>query len=318
MTTRPLEVAGVDVGGTNIEVGLIGDGHEVLGRVKAATPTEGPDAVLDTIAELVRSLGGEPVAAGVGIPGVVHEGEVLTVPNLANWHERVDIGEALTSRLGVPVALGNDANVGLFGEWLDGAAAGARNVLGVWMGTGIGGGLILDGRPFQGSRGAAGEIGHVVVQVGGALCTCGRRGCVEAYAGRRAMAGVVSAMVDAGRSTSLYRIQEEEGKTRLTSKVWARALDEEDELAGELFDLAVEMIGVAIGSTVNVLDLEQVVIGGGLAEKLGQDLADRIAAAAAPWMLRPDPGLRFTAAELGDDSGLVGAAALARALVVGG
>ena len=311
-------MVGVDVGGTNIEVGLIGDDHEVLGRAKAATPTDGPDAVLDTIAELVRSLGGEPVAAGVGIPGVVHEGDVLTVPNLANWHERVDICDALTSRLGVPVALGNDANIGLLGEWLDGAAAGARNVLGVWMGTGIGGGLILDGRPFQGSRGAAGEIGHIVVQVGGALCTCGRRGCVEAYAGRRAMAGVVSAMVDAGRSTSLYRIQEEEGKTRLTSKVWTRALDEEDELAGELFDLAVEMIGVGIGSTVNVLDLELVVIGGGLAEKLGQDLADRIAAAAAPWMLRPDPELRFTAAELGDDSGLVGAAALARALVVGG
>ena len=110
---------------------------------------------------------------------------------------------------------------------------------------------------------------------------CGRRGCVEAHAGRRSMAGVVSAMVDAGRSTSLYRIQEEEGKTRLTSKVWARALAEEDALAGELFDLAVEMIGVGIGSAVNVLDLELVVIGGGLAEKLGQDLADRLAGAAA-------------------------------------
>ena len=91
------------------------------------------------------------------------------MPNLENWHERVDIGDALGTRLGIPVALGNDANVGLLGEWLGGAARGSSNVLGVWMGTGIGGGLILDGRPFQGSRGAAGEIGHVVVRSGGAL-----------------------------------------------------------------------------------------------------------------------------------------------------
>lgn len=318
MTTQGLAVVGVDVGGTNIEAGLVGDDHEVLERAKAATPTDGPDAVLDTIAELVGSLGGRPAAAGVGIPGVVHEGEVLTVPNLENWHERIDLGDALGTRLGIPVALGNDANVGLLGEWLGGAARGARNVLGVWMGTGIGGGLVLDGRPFLGSRGAAGEVGHVVVRSGGALCTCGRRGCVEAYAGRRAMATVVSAMVDAGRTTSLHRIQEEEGKTRLTSKVWARALAEEDTLAVELFDLAVETLGAGIGSVVNVLDLELVVIGGGMAEKLGQDLADRIAGATAPWMLRPDPDLRFVAAGLGDDSGLVGAAALARALVVGG
>ncbi len=313
-----LQVVGVDVGGTNIEAGLVGDDHEVLERTKVATPTDGPDAVMDAIAALVGSLGGEPAAIGVGIPGVVHQGEVLTVPNLANWHDRVDIGAVLGARLELPVALGNDANVGLLGEWLGGAARGSRNVLGLWMGTGIGGGLILDGRPFQGSRGAAGEVGHVVVQSGGALCTCGRRGCVEAYAGRRAMAGVVDAMVDAGRSTSLYRIQEEEGKTRLTSKVWARALEEKDAVAVELFDLAVAMIGVGIGSTVNVLDLELVVIGGGLAEKLGQDLADRIATATEPWMLRPDPELRFVAAELGDDSGLVGAAALARARVVAG
>ena len=158
----------------------------------------------------------------------------------------------------------------------------------------------------------------MTVRAGGALCTCGRRGCVEAYAGRRSMAGVVSAMVEAGRPTSLYDIQRDEGKTRLTSKVWARALKEGDPLAGELFELAVETIGIGIGSAVNLLDLELVVIGGGLAEKLGQDLADRIAEATRPRMLQPAPGLRFVAAALGDDSGLVGAAALGRALAIAG
>ncbi len=236
---------------------------------------------------------------------MVHEGRVLTVPNLGNWHEQVDLVNDLGDRLGVPVALGNDANVGLLGEWLDGAARGARNVLGLWLGTGVGGALILDGRPYVGARGAAGEIGHVVVQAGGALCTCGRRGCAEGYAGRRSLRGVASAMVDAGWHTSLFDIRDKKGKSNLTSKVWAEALDDEDPLATKLFDTAIEMIGVAVGSAVNLLDIDTIVVGGGLAEKLGQDLADRIADSASPWMLQPSPDLRFVVSKLGDDAGVV-------------
>ncbi|MEJ5944111.1 ROK family protein [Pseudokineococcus basanitobsidens] len=282
-------VAGVDVGGTNIEVGLVDGDHEVVAREKAPTPTSGPDGVFDTIAELVGAVGGDPVAVGVGIPGVVHEGQVLTVPNLEGWSAEVDLVGGLSSRLDAPVTLGNDANVGLLGEWVAGAAKGARDVLGLWMGTGIGGGLILDGRPYEGSRGSAGEIGHVLVQPGGALCSCGRRGCVEAYAGRRMMSGAASAMVEAGWKTHLFEIREDEDKPRLTSKVWATALDEEDALAEKLVGAAVEHLGVAVGSVVNLLDVELVVVGGGLPEKLGQDLADRVEAAARPWMLRPEP-----------------------------
>ncbi len=312
-----MNVAGVDVGGTNIEVGLVGEDHHVLERAKGGTPREGPQAVLDTIVDLVRSLGTEPAAVGVGIPGVVHAGEILTVPNLPNWDGPIDLGAALEKGLGVPVAFGNDANVGLLGEWLAGAATGSRAALGLWMGTGIGGALILDGRPFDGARGAAGEIGHVVVRAGGALCSCGRRGCVEAYAGRRSMERAVSTMVAAGRRTALYDIRDEEAKKGLTSKVWARALAEHDPLACELFTTAIETIGVGVGSAINVLDVERVVVGGGLAEKLGQDLADRVAAAAQPWMLTPHPDLSFVAAALGDDSGVVGAASLGRALLIG-
>lgn len=316
--SKELLVAGVDVGGTNIEVGLVSADHQVRARAKTGTPTGGPGDVLDTIAGLIDSLGESPIAIGVGIPGVVHEGRVLTVPNLRNWHEHVDLVEELGSRIDLPIALGNDANVGLLGEWVAGAATGHRNVLGLWMGTGIGGGLILDGRPFAGSHGAAGEIGHMIIRQGGALCTCGRRGCTEAYAGRRSMRGIVTAMIDAGRTTSLLDIRDDEDKKKLTSKVWARALDEGDELAGQLFDTAVETVGVTVGSAVNLLDLELVVIGGGLAEKMGQQLADRVAAAAAPWMLQPNPDLKFVVSELGDDAGVVGAAELGRALAVSG
>jgi glucokinase len=318
VSKNALKVAGVDVGGTNIGVGLIGDDHRLLDRGKIPTPTGGPGAVMDAIVELVGSLDDRAEAVGVGIPGVVHDGDVLTVPNLTNWHERVDIAGVLGQRLGVPVALGNDANVGLLGEWLAGAALGARNVLGVWLGTGIGGGLILDGRPFNGSRGAAGEVGHLIVQRGGALCTCGRRGCVEGYAGRRRPWPTRHPPSNAGRTTALDDIRQDEGKEKLTSKVWARALNEHDEMATELFDTAVEILGAGIGSAVNLLDVEMVVVGGGMAEKLGQDLADRIETATAPWMLQPNPGLSFVVAALGDDSGLVGAASLGRAALVSG
>ncbi len=238
---------------------------------------------------------------------------MLTVPNLANWNEKFDLVEALQQRIDLPIALGNDANVGLLGEWLNGAARGARAVLGLWMGTGVGGGLILDGRPYNGSRGAAGEIGHVLVQAGGALCTCGRRGCAEAYAGRRSMRGAASTMVDAGWKTSLFDIRDKEDKATLTSKVWTTALEDEDELATKLFDTAIETLGIAVGSAINLLDLDMIVIGGGLAEKMGSGLADRIADATSPWMLQPSPDLRFVVSELGDDAGVVGAAALARA-----
>ncbi len=309
-------VAGVDVGGTNIEVGLVDEDNDVIARAKRNTPTKGPDAVMATIVDLVQSLDESPVAVGVGIPGVVHQGNVLTVPNLSKWNAQVDLGGVLEGMLEVPVALGNDVNVGLLGEWITGAAHGVDNVLGVWMGTGIGGAMVLDGRPFNGSRGAAGEIGHVMVQPGGALCGCSRRGCVEAYAGRRSMAATAAAMVDAGRQTSLFDIRNDEGKNTLTSKVWARALAEQDELATRIFGMAIEMLGIAIASVINVVDVELVVVGGGLAEKLGQDLADRLRIAATPGMLHPHPDLRWVPSALGDDAGVVGAASLARAAII--
>lgn len=308
-----MTIAGVDVGGTNIEVGLVDADHRVLARAKRNTPDDGPEAVVATIVDLVESLGQAPTAVGAGIPGVVHNGRVLSVPNLEHWVEQIDLAKQLEDRFGVPVTLGNDVDVGLLGEWVAGAARGVDDVLGVWMGTGVGGALILDGRPFNGSRGAAGEIGHMIVRPGGAMCGCGRRGCVEAYAGRRSMAAVAAAMVDAGRKTSLFAIRDEEGKKTLTSKVWARALREADPLAEQLFDMAIETLGIAVASAVNLVDVELVVIGGGLAEKLGQDLADRIQSAAAPWMLRPNPELAWVPAALQDDAGVVGAAALARA-----
>ena len=308
--------AGVDIGGTNIEVGLVDDDYKVVDRAKKPTPKTGPKDVVEAIAELIASLDEKPLAAGVGIPGAVDGDTIVQVPNLGNWDEDFDFVGQLRKALEMPVALGNDANVGLLGEWLAGAARGCSHVLGVWMGTGIGGALILDGRPYTGSLGSAGEIGHVVVRADGALCGCGRRGCVEAYAGRERMSETVQALREAGRKTSLFEIEDEEDKTRPTSKVWAKALDDGDDVATEVFEQGIRALGVGVGSVLNVLDLERVVIGGGMAEKLGKSLAKRVREASMPWIMAPNPDLDFVVAELGDDSGVIGAAELGRAAVV--
>ena len=133
------------------------------------------------------------------------------------------------------------------GEYALGAGRKAKSLLGVWWGTGVGGGIILGGKPWVG-RGAAGEIGHIVVKMDGAPCTCGRRGCMEAYAGRGSMEIEARRQVDKGRDTELFEIMEKRGRTRLQSGVWARALEREDALAVKLIDRAVEALGAGVAS----------------------------------------------------------------------
>ncbi len=305
-------VAGVDVGGTNCAAALIDEDHQVVARAKRKTPSGGPKAVLKAVAELVEGLEERPAAVGVGVPGPVNDGVVMVAPNLSGWTEPVAVAERLTRALDRPVAVGNDANLGAVGEWVAGAGRGSNHLLGVWLGTGVGGGLVLNGQPHDGAFGGAGEFGHMVVHRGGALCGCGRRGCVEAYAGRASLEHAVQVAIDAGRETALTKIAEAKGKQRLTSGVWAAALAERDPLATALVDEAVAVLGVALGAAINLLDLDRVVVGGGFAEKLGQPLADRLAEAAAPWIMVDEVERRVVVAELEDDAGVVGAAELAR------
>lgn len=304
-------VAGVDVGGTNIMVGLVDEDNEVLDRRKRPTPA-GARAAIDAIVSMVLDLDEDLAGLGVGLPGTVHEGRVLALPNLDGWSPDESMVDTLEEMLDVPVAVENDAQVGVLGEWVAGAAVGETDVLGVWMGTGVGSGLVLAGQPYAGSHGTAGEIGHVVARPGGALCGCGRRGCVEAYAGRRMMTAAARRLVESGRETVLFELMHEKGKPRPTSGVWQDAFDEGDELAIELFEEGLEAAGIGVAAAINLLDPRMVVLGGGFAEKLGQDLADRVAAYARPRVLHDDPDRRFVAAGLGDDSGVVGAAWVAR------
>ncbi|MGH8931083.1 MAG: ROK family protein [Egibacteraceae bacterium] len=308
-------IAGVDVGGTNISAALVDERHRVTARVRVPTPSGGPAAVVEAIAETVSKLGQDVAAVGAGVPGPVVDGVVTTAPNLAGFGEPVPVAALLRERLGRPVAVGNDANLGTLGEWVAGAAKGARFVLGVWLGTGVGGGLILDGMPYLGASGGAGEFGHMCVRQGGALCGCGRRGCIEAYAGRACMEHTVQVAAAAGHETVLLDLARRREAARLTSGVWARALAQGDPLATRVFGEAVEALGAGVGAAVNLLDLDLVVLGGGLTEKLGQPLADQVATAAHPYLLVPKAERFVVAARLGDDSGVIGAAAFARSCI---
>lgn len=305
-------VAGIDVGGTNIVGALVTYKHRMVDRIKRPTPANGPEAVIDVIVKIVKDLQERPSSVGVGVAGPISQGVVTRPPNLPNWPAQIDLGSRLEKALGVPVVVGNDANVGALAEWVAGAGRGSRFMLGVWLGTGVGAGLIIDGRLYTGAFGGAGEFGHMVVHQGGARCGCGRRGCVEAYAGRAAMERSAAMAIAGGRASKLLAIRDEKGKDRITSSVWAKALNAGDALAMELFDEAIGAVGAGVASVINLLDLDRVVLGGGIAEKLGQDLADRVAKVAARSVMVPRDDLDVVVAELGDDSGIVGAAALAR------
>jgi glucokinase len=169
--------------------------------------------------------------------------------------------------------------------------------------------LILGGKPWLG-RGAAAEIGHVVVRDGGARCTCGRRGCMEAYAGRMAMEIKARKEVHNGAKTKLFEIMDERGRDRLTSGVWERALKHGDDLATKLIDRAVKALGAGVASVVNVIDPEAVIIGGGLGVRFGDKYANRIAARMHPHLFVDERPPAVRVAALGDLGGAIGAALL--------
>ena len=238
-------------------------------------------------------------------------GTVTSASNLPGWSGTFPLGPALAEALGTPVTLGNDVQVATDAEARLGAARDVRSMLGVFWGTGVGGGIVLDGKPWVG-LGAAGEIGHVCIQMrDGLRCLCGGEGCMEAYAGRGAMERRARELHDKGQHTDLFKIARKRGRERLTSGIWAAALERKDPLACKLVADAVEALGAGVASVVNVLDVEVVILGGGLGVRLGRPYADKIAAAMLPHLFndeRPPPVL---VAALGDHGGALGASLLA-------
>ncbi len=310
---------GVDLGGTKIQAVIVDGRHQVRGQARHPTPqTGGPAAVAEEIAETMREAAQDAGlevdtldGIGVGSPGEIRatQGVVAQARNLPDWEGAFPLGPELTKKLGCAVRLGNDVDVAVMGEFRLGAGRPFDSILGVWWGTGVGGGVILDGSQWDG-RGSAGEIGHMVVKIGGRRCGCGRHGCMEAYAGRASMEVRARKLHDEGRKTKLFSIMKERGRDRLTSGVWERAVRKEDKVAVEIVDEAVEALGAGVASACNLLDIDAVIIGGGLGTRFGEDYVVRIRDAMMPHLFTDDNPPAVKAAGLGDLGGAVGAALL--------
>ena len=312
---------GVDVGGTKIQ-SVIGRSENIVGQHRLETPQSGADdvaaAIVEAATKALAEADAEPTdvrALGLGVPGAIDTdaGTVSSSPNLPGFQDPdpVPLAEMVSSGLGgVPIKLDNDVRVGILGEWKRGAGRGYRHLLGVWVGTGVGGGLVLDGELFQG-RGAAGEIGHTIVKPGGRVCGCGRVGHLEAYAGRASMEAEARRRVKKGHKTDLFDIMKRKGRSRLSSGVWASALEHHDKMARDLIDDAVEALATGIASAQNLLALDAIVIGGGLGDRLGAPFVERIEQGMKPLLFVPDAAPKMLATEFGDLSGAVGASVLA-------
>jgi glucokinase len=310
---------GIDLGGTKIQAAIVTVKGEVIGDAKLPTPTKGgPEDVARQMAEaLTQAAGAAELASdslggiGVGSPGDVDEatGVVSEARNLPGWDGSFELGPWLENALGAPVRLGNDVDVATNAEFELGAGKPYQSLLGVFWGTGVGGGLILDGKRWLG-RGAAGEIGHMVVKKGGARCPCGRRGCMEAYAGRAAMEAKARRDVDRGTKTDLFKLMEKHGRDRLVSSIWQRALDHGDEYTEQLLDRAVKALGAGIASAVNLLDVEAVIIGGGIGVRLGEPYAEKIKERMHRHLFVDQRPPAVHVAALGDFGGAIGASLL--------
>jgi glucokinase len=307
---------GVDVGGTKIAGGLVDEAGIILARTRRDTPSTDPPAIVRDIVAVVDELRGDHEVDGVGVgsAGFVDAARstVLFAPNLA-WRD-VPVRDQVSGLTGLPVVVENDANAAAWGEFQFGAAEDVDDMVCVTVGTGIGGGVVLNGQLYRGAHGIGGELGHVRIVPDGYLCGCGNRGCVEQYASGRALVREARELADS-HSVFGTRLLEMAGgdPAAITGPMVTRAAQEGDEPARELITDLGRWLGEALASFAAILDPAVFVIGGGVSE--AGDLLTEPATVAYHRNLtgrgyRPEAEIRI--ATLGNDAGLVGAADLAR------
>jgi glucokinase len=291
---------------------------KIVSRSRERTGAEeGGEAVYGRVVEAIhaalnKAKGRKLAAIGIAAPGPLDRkrGIVIETPNLGL--RKFPMVERLRKEFGVPVLLENDVNAGVYGEYRAGAARGFSHAVGIFVGTGIGGGLVLDGRLYIGGTGNAGEIGHMIIQTDGPLCGCGQYGCVEALASRTAIAKDAAALAGSGASPAML----EAGGTDLKdirSGALAQAIEKGDEGVRRVVERAARFVGIAMANCANLLAPEVIVLGGGLLEKLGSLFvreAERSMREHA--MASLVSRTKVMLAQLGDDAVPIGAAALAR------
>ena len=314
-------VVGVDMGGTKILAAVINGKGEIVQQAKTATkPKKGPDGVIKRIERCIReAIDGaelEPSqirAIGIGSPGPLdpETGVIIFAPNLG-W-SNVPLKAKLETIFGIPTFVDNDVNVGTLGEYAFGAGQGVKNLVGIFVGTGIGGGIILDGKLFHGINKTAGEIGHMIVDANGPRCGCGNFGCLEAVASRTGITKALQkAILKKGQKSELLKLNG--GKLdQIRSQAIAKAVKRGDKPTVKVMQRAGKYLGISVASIVHFLNPEMIVFGGGVIEAMRNSLLDPIRQTAAEYALPTTmDGVQIVKAALGDNAGVIGASVLAR------
>jgi glucokinase len=313
-------VVGIDLGGTKILAGVVGGDHKIVARAKRPTPAmEGGPAIVDAMMGCVdqaleeAGIGRKDIAAaGIGSPGPldIKSGTILFSANLNV--RNFPIGPEVSALLERPVLVRNDVRVGGYAEFRLGAGRGYRHLIAAFVGTGIGGCVILDSQILEGATSNAGELGHMIVKAGGPRCGCGARGCLEALASKTAIARRVEKAVRNGLPTVLADKMARKGG-RLKSRDLAEAVLAKDLVALKEVQRAAHFLGIGLGGLINVIGPEIVIVGGGVAGALGDPFVDLVRTSARTQALTdPEGKVRIDRTALGDDAGILGAALLAR------
>ncbi|MBN1788278.1 MAG: ROK family protein [Sedimentisphaerales bacterium] len=303
---------GIDLGGTNIKIGIITADFKLLWKTSIPTDAQmGPGVVIDRIAEAVKDKTDTIKAIGIGSPGPAKysEGVLIRCTNMPKF-TNVPISNMLKEKFDKPVILENDANAACFGEFVAGAGKDIKNMVFFTLGTGIGGGIISDGKLLHGSGDNAAELGHIIVKINGRLCNCGQKGCAEAYASASATAKRTMEAIEAGEKSSLKEVLEQNGQ--ITCKDVYEHLAGGDELAKKITDETAEILAVLCINTLHCTEPEKIVFAGGMIAA-GDVLLERIRFYFKQhvWKIKPEDSVEICFATLGEDAGIIGAAALA-------
>ncbi len=316
-------LVGIDLGGTSLLAVAATPKGKILGAKKTKTlADEGANAVLGRIIDVVKTAvarAGAKMknvrAIGIGFPGPLDpdRGIVLHAPNLGPTWNNLSLTDYLTEKLGPPAFLGNDVNVGAIGEHALGAGRGVDNLVSIFVGTGIGGGIILNGKLYRGARNTAGEVGHMIIVAGGPRCGCGKRGCAEAVASRTAIERDIHAGLKAGQQSALPQIWQKMNRTDLSSSVLAAALKRGDPLVTKVMEKAQYYMGLLVANVVNLIEPQVIVLGGGLVERLGDAYLDPVRETAEQYYTNQHDKhkIRIVESKLQDNAGVLGAAIMA-------
>ena len=306
----------IDLGGTQLRAALCTPDGTVRKRIRTKTQAKrGPEAVLERVCQAAQEVwpkAGTVQAISMVAPGPLDpfNGVVIGAPNLPGW-DHVHVRDVLTARFGLPIFVGNDANLAALGESRYGAGRGFDDLIYLTISTGIGGGIIIGGRLFVGAKGLAGEIGHVVVQPGGPLCGCGNRGCLEAVASGTAIGRQAQTLAGAGRAPAILAAAGGD-VTQVSAESAGKAAAQGDKVARKLLSQAGRYIGIGIANLMHLFNPQRFVLGGGVSQT-GELLFKPIRRTVRRWALIPQyyEGVDIVPAALGDDAGLLGALALA-------